>query len=182
MVKLKRLMKTQLWGSAWMSTDLCRKNDSQGKCICDMYTFHRLHFSPWKQLLIQWGSEGRIPGDGTAYGTTADKFGQKGEISNPWDKNHFITGLSKIHNQTRALKGQECMFMCQTSTYTHTSTGIVPPGSWVTPILPQSPCGTRTRHTCHLELGGGFVKRVLKLSGTCFVRAADHLAWHTVYQ
>lgn len=35
---------------------------------------------------------------------------------------------------------------------------------------------------CHLELGGGFVRGVLKPSGTCFDRVAGHLAWRTVYQ
>lgn len=35
---------------------------------------------------------------------------------------------------------------------------------------------------CHLDMGGGFVRGVLKPNGTCFNHVGDHLAWHTVYQ
>lgn len=139
-------------------------------------------FPLWNHLLQQWGSVGRIISEETPYWTTAAKFGQRGEISNPRDTGLQLLGLSKTHNQTRALKGR-------VHTLTHTEANVRTrvhidhaPRDWVTMIPLQFPVALEPGMACHLELGGGFVRGVLKPSGTCFDRAADHLAWHTVYQ
>lgn len=145
-----------------------------------MTSFHRPYFPLWNHLLKQRGSVGRIITGGTPYWTTAAKFGQRGEISSPQDTGISLLGLSKTHNPTRALKGQ-----AHTLPRTYPNTRArrpCPEGLESHQYHRSPPVALEPGMACHLELGGGFVRGVLKPSGTCFDRVPDHLARHTVYQ
>lgn len=82
---------------------------------------------------------------------------------------HLRDAHTRLHSHTK------------TSTHTHAH-GPCPKALESRRYCRSPPVAQEPGMACHLELGGGFVRRVLKPSGTCFDRAADHLAWHTVYQ
>lgn len=139
--------------------------------------FTQALFSLWNHLLKEWGPAGSFVSEGTPYWTTAAKSGQRGKISSPWDKGIWLWDSLKHTTQQEHLRDKP--------TRTETSAcGPCPEAleSHRSCRSPPLPVALEPGMACHLELGGGFVRGVLKPSGTCFDRAADHLARHTVYQ
>lgn len=97
---------------------------------------------------------------------------------------HRLSGIKRLRRQGSQSKSQ----IVRTAEnikpkQEHAYKQIMPRGRRDTPTPSQFPLVALEPGTaCHLELGGGFVRGVLKPSGTCLNRVADHLAWHTVYQ
>ena len=144
-------------------------------------SFHRLHFPLWNDSLKQWGSAGRIISEGAPYWTTAAKHGQRGEISSLTRHGHLILGTLKKHTTKQEhLRDERTRSHARTQTHVHTDRA--PEGLESRRYRRSPPVALEPGTACHLELGGGYVRGVLKPSGTCLDRVADHLAWHPVYQ